>query len=462
MKRGTIAAALLACASPAWSQPQPPAAIVSEARDMFGRLIAFPTVKGKGSVPAMVAFLTGEFRKAGFAEADIETVPQDETMAMIVRFRGAPGSSRPPVLFLAHMDVVDARKEEWATDPWVLTEKDGALYGRGVVDNKMGVLTLAQAFMRLKREGFVPDRELIIAFSGDEETGMATTRLMAERLKGAAYALNSDAGGGFKGKDGAVTYAYQAAEKTYTTYEISFRNKGGHSSRPRKDNAIYSLAEALRKIAEHRFPVRWNDVTLESFRALAPTLDGRLKTTLDRFVAKPGNAAALAVIAADPEFQADLRTTCVTTMLRAGIVENALPTEATATVNCRIFPGETVAGTQATLARVIGDKEAQFKVLGAPVESPVSALPDEARKALEAVLAVRATGASVSPYLEAGGTDGLRFRAAGIPTIGVGPLIATADSNYNFHGINERVPLSEFVGGLDHYYLMIKALAGPR
>ena len=454
------AAAALCVATLASAQPTPPAA--DDARTMFARLVAFPTVAGKGAVRPMTDYLGNELRKAGFAPGDIEVVPVGDTVGMIVRYRGVPGSTKAPVLFLAHMDVVDAPRGEWATDPWQVIEKDGALYGRGTVDNKFGVLTLTQAFIRLKQEGFVPDRDLVLAFSGDEETGMATTRLLAQRLKGAAYAVNSDAGGGYRGPSGGATYAYQAAEKTYATFELTIRNEGGHSSRPRDDNAIYSLAEALRKLAAHRFPVKWNDVTVESFQALIPTLDGKIKEALAAFVAAPSQPAALAVIESDPTFRPDLATTCVATMLRAGIVENALATTATATVNCRIFPGETVAQTRATLAQVIDDKSAELKVLGNPLESPVSAMPAELETALEKVLAVRAPGATIAPYMEAGGTDGLQFRNAGITTIGAGPLIASDDSKYSFHGNNERLPVKEFVSGLDHFYLLIKALASGR
>lgn len=454
---GVAACALLMSAAANGQQPTESSA---EARQMFDKLVSFQTVAGRGAVPAMADYLATQFRAAGFEPSDIETMPVGDSVGMTVRYRGAAGSAGRPVLFLAHMDVVDAKREEWKTDPWTVTEKDNALYGRGTVDNKFGVLTLSQAFIRLKREGFIPDRDLVLAFSGDEETGMATTRVLAQRLKGAEFAINSDAGGGYRGKGGNATYGYQAAEKTYATIELTVRNPGGHSSRPRPDNAIYDLARVLQKIEEHRFPARWNEVSLASFRAILPVLGEKERPVLAAFLKRPSERAAQAVIKQEPSFVGDLRTTCVATMLRAGMVENALPTAATATVNCRIFPGETVAGVQSTLARVAANKKLEFKLLGDPKESPVSVMPAEARKALDAVLAVRAPKASVSPYLEAGGTDGLQFRRAGIPTLGVGPLISSDESNYNYHGVNERLPLPEFESGLDHYYLFIQALAG--
>lgn len=455
----TLGIALVA-ACPALARNTAPET-AAEARSLFERLIAFRTVAGQGQVAAMADYLKAQFLAAGFAPDDIEMVPAGETQGMIVRLRPAAPSAHRPVVFLAHMDVVDARREEWKSDPWTLTERDGALYGRGAVDNKYGLLTLVHAFVRLKREGFVPDRELVLALTGDEETGMATTEAMAERLKGAAFAINADAGGGYRGQTGASAYAYQAGEKTYATFELTARNPGGHSSRPRPDNAIVELSEVIGRIAPYRYPLRWNAVTLGSFRALAPTLEEKVRAPLARFVEAPSTQGAEAVIAADPAFRTEFATTCVPTMLRAGIVENALPTEATATVNCRIFPGETVEGTKATLVRLAANPKLEIKAINTLGDaSPISEMPAEAMRALKAVLDVRLPGATVSPYLEAGGTDGLQFRLAGVPTIGAGPLIASDDSNYAYHGIDERIPVAEFVGGLDHYYLFIKALAG--
>ncbi|RZA19162.1 MAG: M20/M25/M40 family metallo-hydrolase [Lysobacteraceae bacterium] len=431
----------------------------NEARAMLATLVAFRTTASGGQTAAMAAWLRERFLQAGFAAGDIELLPVDGEAALIVRYRGAPSARHKPVLFLAHMDVVDAAAGEWSTDPWLLTEKDAALYGRGVVDNKYGLLTLAHAFIRLKREGFVPDRDLVLAFSGDEETTFGTTRALAQRLQGAAFAVNSDAGGGYRGKDGTATYGWQAAEKTYVTFAVTARNPGGHSSAPRPDNAIYELADALGKLARHRFPVRWNEVSLQAHAAMAPMVPGATGEALARFARNPRDTSALAVLEQDPGIDRDLRTTCVATMLQGGLVENALPTSATATVNCRVFPGDTVAALQSTLADVMGNPKLEIRQLKEAFESPVSALPAEAEKALRSVLALRAPNASIAPYMEAGGTDGMVYRRAGIPTIGLGPLFSSEESNYNFHGNNERLPVAEFEHGLDHYYRFIRALA---
>jgi acetylornithine deacetylase/succinyl-diaminopimelate desuccinylase-like protein len=456
-----FAAALAACSVDAAAADVPRAAVDAEARAMFERLIAFPTVAGRGAVPKMAGYLAGELMDAGFDRSDIEIMPLGESAALVVRYRGAPGSEKKPALFLAHMDVVEARREDWDFDPFVLTEKDGVFYGRGVVDNKYGVLTLTQAFMRLKREGFVPDRDLVLAFSGDEETEMRTTRMLAERLKNAAFAVNSDAGGGYRpAADAPGAYGVQAAEKTYATFEVTAVNEGGHSSAPRADNAIYELADALKKIEALRFPARWNSVSLAAFAAIASTLDGDLKTAVERFVASPGDKKALKVMSADPSTDRDLRTTCVATMLRGGHAENALPQTATATVNCRIFPGDAVDVVRATLVKAVANDKLRIETLGEPLESPVSDIPAEVSAAIAKVVKARMPGSVISPYLEAGGTDGLHFRRAGVPTVGAGPIISLEGDEYNFHGKNERFPTARFYDGLDHFVIFIKALAG--
>lgn len=443
------------------SAQDPAQARRAEARAMFERIVGFQTVNGKGQTVAMAEYLSSQLFAAGFQPGDIELFRVGPEAGMTVRYPGRKGSKKPPVVFMAHMDVVGADPAGWTTDPWVLTEKDGSLYGRGVVDNKYGVLTLVQTFIRLKREGFVPDRELILAFSGDEETLMKTTQAIADRLKGAAFALNTDAGGAVIEANGKGTYAVQVAEKTYATFELTIRNKGGHSSAPRPDNAIYELADVLKKVSAYRFPTRWNAVTLNGFAAVAPTLDPALGKAMTDFARNPEDKSALAVMEATPWVDRELRTTCVATMLRAGTAENALPTAATATVNCRIFPGDTVADTQARLAQAAGNPALEFKVLDEPVESPFSEVPPEAMAALKAALGPVGTF-TITPYMESGATDGAHFRRAGIPTIGVGPYFGSADLDSNVHGDNERMPLSMFETGLDFNYNLIKALTGGK
>lgn len=253
-------------------------------------------------------------------------------------------------------------------------------------------------------------------------------------------------------------YALQTTEKTYVTFEVTARNRGGHSSLPRPDNAIYDLADALKRIAAHRFPVRWNEATLADLAGTAAANDDEVGRAAARFVSHPGDPDALAVLQREPWIDSTLRTTCVATRLRPGDADNALATHATATVNCRVFPGETIAQTQAALQATIGAPAIEVKLLNAQGDSPVLATPAAPVQALERVLAVRAPGLQVIPFMAAGATDSLHFRRAGIPTVGMGRLLASEDTSYRYHGINENVPVTEFVGGLEHYYRFIKAL----
>ncbi|MEQ8935041.1 MAG: M20/M25/M40 family metallo-hydrolase [Amphiplicatus sp.] len=433
-----------------------------QAREMFRTLVSFKTAEGHGEVPKMAAYLAKEFKIAGFADADIEIIPTGETAGMVVRYRGDRSSEAKPILFLAHMDVVDALPGDWDFDPWTLTEKDGRFYGRGTVDNKYGVLTLAQAFIGLKKEGFQPTRDLIIVFTGDEETGMATTRMLAEKFKDAEYALNGDAGGGFTpmGEDKATAYYIQAAEKIYATFEVTAKNDGGHSSAPRPDNAIYDLASALKKIEAHSFPVMWNDVTLKEMAASSEVETGEVAAALKAFVKKPGDKKAAKTLLGVDYLTNGLRTTCVATMLKAGHAENALPQTATATVNCRIFPGVSVDDVKAELARVVENPALEFATLGDPVESPASIPTPELEAAVLVAARAQAPVAQVISYMEAGGTDGMHFRRAGVPTFGVGPMFTTDDDVTGIHGKNESMATDVFYNGLKHWPALIRELAG--
>lgn len=458
ISRIALAAALAAISSSAFAATAEEEAY---ARFLMEKAISVKSTEEHGETRKLAEFLAGEFRKAGFAAADIEIVPAGKSVGLTVRYRGDGSSGAAPILFLGHMDVVEADPKDWTYDPFTLTEKDGLLHGRGVVDNKYGVVDLTQTFIRLKKSGFVPTRDLIIAFSGDEETGMETTRALVEKLKGAAYALNSDAGGGFDAGEGKTSVYYiQAAEKTYATFEVTVKNSGGHSSQPREDNAIYELGDALKKIQQFRFPVMWNDITLRSFAVDAETADEETAAALRRFVEKPGDKKALKTLEKQTGLNSVLRTTCVATMLKAGHAENALPQTATATVNCRIFPGVAVSDVQAELARVVENDAIEFVTLDDPVESPASTLTPEIEAAVLNALKTRYPNIVAVPYMEAGGTDGLHFRRAGIPTFAIGSLFLREGDEPNYHGMNENLRVDAFNGGLDHWSLIIKELAG--
>lgn len=432
------------------------------ARQLMEKAVSFKSTAQHGETPKMAAWLAGEFRAAGFAKGDIEIVPAGKSVGLIVRYRGDGSSGKAPILFLGHMDAVEAERADWDHDPFVLTEKDGVFYGRGLVDNKYGVVDLTQTFVRLKKEGFVPTRDLVIAFTGDEETGMETTRALAQKLVGAEFALNSDAGGGFDAPAGKTPVFYiQAAEKTYASFELTVKNSGGHSSQPRADNAIYDIAAALKKIESYKFPVMWNDITLRAFEIEAAGSEEATAAALRRFVEKPGDKKAVKKLSEITHINATMRTTCVATMLKAGHAENALPQSATATVNCRIFPGVAVDAVKAELAAIVANPSIEILTLREPLESPASSLTPEIEAAALSAVRKRYADAVAVPYMEAGGTDGLHFRRAGVPTFAMGSLFLREEDSPNYHGKNENLRTEAFYAGLDHWTDIIKALASP-
>jgi acetylornithine deacetylase/succinyl-diaminopimelate desuccinylase-like protein len=439
-----------------------------KALEIYRTIISFRSSEGHGQVPAVARYLADEFRAAGFPEQDVQVLPFTgadgaETAALVVRYRGDGSAGRKPILLLGHMDVVDARPEDWERDPFTLIEEGGYFFGRGTSDNKMGVAMLTTTFLRLKAEGFVPTRDLIIGFTGDEETGMITARSLVTThrdLTDAEFALNSDGGGGSLDESGKPTsFLIQASEKTYATFELTVTNPGGHSSTPRTENAIYELATALKNIEAYRFPVMVNDATLLYLKAMAELTPGEVGAAMGALAANPADEHAADVLWRQPEQVGITRTTCVATMLRAGHAENALPQSATATVNCRIFPGVEVSDVQATLARVAGLPAMKIEVLDDPRASPASPIRDDVVEAVSAAVHARFPGVPVIPSMAAYGTDGKEIRAAGIPTYGVAGLFMK-DGDQFAHGLNERVQVRSFFGALDHWKILLTRLAG--
>jgi len=305
---------------------------------------------------------------------------------------------------------------------------------------------------------------LVFAFVGDEETSMATTRLVAAHdwVKGAEFAINTDAGGGGLGEDGKpLIYLVQGAEKTYATFELTATNQGGHSSRPRKDNAIYDLAHAITKVEGYTFPVMSNALTRAYIGAVGGVLPGAAGQAMKAFSADPANAQAIAAISTDPSFNGTIRTTCVATMLEAGHAENALPQRAKATVNCRIFPGVAVADVQARLTEVVGNPAIKIVAINNPEASPVSEMRPDVMAAITRSIHKRQPGVPISPYLESGGTDGKVYRIAGIPTFATSGLFIRENEMFA-HGLNERLPVKSFYDGLEHIHDLAVDLGGVR
>jgi len=438
-----------------------------KAREILEKVISIPTELGRAKVPEMAEYLAGEFRAAGFPADDITVLPYtvtgDKTAALIVRYRGTGKSGKKPIVVMAHMDVVTARRADWERDPYQLVEENGYFFGRGTADIKSGVTGLTATFLRLRQEGFKPSRDLIIYFSGDEETAQETTVVTVRDhrdLIDAEFALNSDAGGGVLDDDTGkpLFFSLQAAEKTYADFTLTARNPGGHSSLPRPDNAIYDLATALGKVQAYAFPVMSNDITIGSFRAAGKTTPGELGAAMSKFAANPQDAEAAAVISKNPAVVGQLRTTCVATRLEGGHANNALPQSASANVNCRIFPGVKVADVGAKLQEIVGSG-VEVKELGKAMSSDASPLRADVVAAVTRAVQKLHPGVPVVPDQASGATDGLVFRAAGIPTYGVNGLFMRPKDEFS-HGLNERIPVEGFYSSLDHWYLLLKDLAG--
>ena len=289
--RKLIVAMIAVCLAPVAPAQDRSSEHARKTLEIYRTIIEIDTSKHTGNTPKVAKYLADELLAAGFPPEDVEVVMKPPSAALIARYRGDLGSGKKPILLLGHMDVVEANPEDWERPPFKLTQDDKYFYARGAIDNKFGVAQLTSTFIRLRKEGFVPDRDLIIAFSGDEESGMLTTRMLANErpdLAEAEFALNSDAGGGALDEGGnAITYRIQAAEKTYATWEITVTNPGGHSSRPRPDNAIYDLADAISRIQAHRFPVRYSDMTRDYFRETGKQLGGELGDAMVRFAENP-------------------------------------------------------------------------------------------------------------------------------------------------------------------------------
>ena len=453
---------LLLLAAPARATPRDSA----EGRlllDLFRSVVEMPTVKGRGQVPKMARFLSARLRAAGFARGDIEILPVGETAGLIVTYRGT--GAKPPLLFLAHMDVVEAKRADWQRDPFVLHEEGGFLYGRGASDNKLGLTHLVAAFTLLKRQGFRPDRDLVLAFTGDEETDMTTSRLLAERLavRKPAFAINSDSGGGRADASGKpVSFAVQVAEKTFANFEVTIRNPGGHSARPRADNSIYELAELLGRVRTHRFGLVDGELTRTMLREVAesPSASESLKAGVAALEQRPGDLAILAALDSEPRLGFAYRTTCVPTLLSGGHADNALPQSATATINCRIFPGVEIETVRRTLAAVGGNAAAEWKVVGEPFGAPASPADPALFAAFSDAFADRASGVPVVPYMTPGATDGKHFRARGIPTYGVSADFTLGGDVSGVHGLNERIPERSLFEAFDFWPRLIRRLAG--
>jgi acetylornithine deacetylase/succinyl-diaminopimelate desuccinylase-like protein len=440
------------------------------AHDIFGELIEINTTDSVGNVTSAAHAMAKRLLEAGFDERDIQIAgPRENKKNLVVRYRGS--GARKPVLFIGHLDVVEARREDWTVDPFVFLEKDGYFYGRGTQDMKSGDALLVTSYIRLKKEGYVPDRDLILALTADEEGGtangidwlLATHRNWIE----AEYCINLDGGEFEKDKDKRLLAGLQASEKVYVDYQFESLNAGGHSSVPSPDNAIYHLAGALSRLQTFSFPANIGEITRDYFLKTATLSSGQTAANMRAVAKEPPDSAAVLQLSQVPYFNSLLRTTCVATMLTGGHAANALPQMARANVNCRIIPGEDPEAVRKTLETVAADPKVIVTIVpvrasdGSVVPAvgvPPSPLLPEVVQAEEKTVHGLWPGLPVVPTMSTGASDGRYLRIAGIPTYGIACMFFELDDN-RAHGKDERMGVKDFYDGVEISYRLMRNLS---
>jgi acetylornithine deacetylase/succinyl-diaminopimelate desuccinylase-like protein len=472
---------LLACSASmprsSAAQPEPPAARAAQNRalyDIYKELVEINTTASAGSATRAAQAMAARLRAAGFPEADVQVLvhPGDSRKGnLVARLRGT--GAKKPLLLLAHLDVVEARREDWSADldPFKLTERDGFFYARGSIDDKAMAAIFIANLIRYKNEGLKPSRDIIVALTADEEggdhNGASFLLQNYKNLVDAEYGINEGGGGRYRGSR-RLFNGVQASEKVYQSFLLEVKDKGGHSSLPSKDNAIYRLAAGLDRLARLDFPVNLNEVTRAYFGRMASVESGQVATDM-KAVAEAGQGEeaarakgdAVARLSASPYYNALMRTTCVATRLEAGHAENALPQTARATVNCRILPQESAEGTRRALIEALGDDKIAVSPIKEAKPSPPSPLKSEMMQAVESVSSALWKGVPVIPIMGTGATDSLYFRNAGIPMYGVSGLFTDIDDN-RAHGKDERLGVAALYDGQEFLYRLVKTLAAGK
>ncbi|QDP19132.1 M20/M25/M40 family metallo-hydrolase [Sphingomonas xanthus] len=455
-----LAATIAAAATPAFAQSADPASRAAE-RALFEKIVEIPTVEGRtAEFKRLTAILRAEFAKAGMTSIIKD---HDNTQTLIARWPAARPSGKKPILLMAHMDVVEAKASDWKNPPFEFREEGGYYLGRGSSDNKSQLTGIVLALQEMKRRGFQPSRDIVVLFTGDEETAMHGARRAASEWKSlidSEYALNFDGGGGAVYADGRVEGWYiQVAEKTYADYKLVATNRGGHSSGPRPDNAIYALAGALKAVEAHRFPPMINDATKVYFERIAANDKGQFGELIKLFLANPQDREYADLLEANEP--GITRTRCVATMLSGGHAPNALPQRAEANVNCRIFPGVKIEQVRQLLQDLSGpDVVVTTDESSTTPETDASPLRDDVLNAYRAAVAARFPNAPVVPYMSAGATDGSYLRQAGIPVYGVGGSWGIVGQKSGAHGLDEKVWVDGFHGQVPITVDLLTRLAG--
>ncbi len=447
--------------------PMPPKDNQKLAHDIFKEIVEVRSVHDAGT-KEVADILVRYFKAAGFTDADIHVLPEEKypkQVNVVVRLAGK-GKGKP-ILWNGHMDVVEAKPKDWSVPPFQFIEKDGYFYGRGTSDMKDEDAAVAASLIRLKKEGFIPDRDIIVAFTADEEVGEEQDGmwyLVREHraLVDAEMAINPDGGSGEIDRGKRLDFGVETSEKTYVTFTLETTNKGGHSSEPRSDNAIYQLANGLVRLEHYEFPFKTNATTRMYFAKTAPTQTGQMRTDMQALAAPQLDVDAAKRVAADPAFNSILHSTCVATMLSGGHQENALAQRATATVQCRIMPDETVDGTREAIEAAIADPGITVQPLGVVVSSAESPVNPNLMASVQQVVQSMWPGATVIPNMSAGASDSIFTRQAGIPSYGIGGGWNDIH-DIRMHGRDERHEIGDFYSSVEFTYRLMKELsqAGP-
>jgi len=453
-----IAAALAGTAAIAAPAAHPEAE--AQALDLAKRAIALRSVAGPGNkTPEVDALVKQALVAGGFAEGDVTITPVGDTSYLIGRWRGSDPSLKPLVIS-GHLDVVEANPKDWQRDPFTPIVENGYLYGRGATDMKLDAAIAVAALIELHREGYRPRRDIVVEFSGDEETTMKTSAIIAEKLSNAELVLNIDGGGGTLDEktDKPLYFTWQGAEKTYADFELTVTNPGGHSSAPRKANAINQLAAALVRIGNYRFKPEVSDLTRSYFLAASKYEAPATAAAMRAFARNPADPKAIATLAADPSMVGKIGTTCVSTMISGGHALNALPQRATANINCRIFPGHKPADIMAELKRVGAEPAVQFRdVTEGSVPNDASPMRADFVAAVGKAIGEVYPGVPVFPSQASGASDSMWFRYHHVPSYGASPVFTKNSEDFS-HGLNERTPVANIRPAIDYYLTLVREL----
>jgi acetylornithine deacetylase/succinyl-diaminopimelate desuccinylase-like protein len=455
-----VTAALTLLASAVSAQTLPPLTHRQLAREIFQELVEINTIRDSGATRAAEA-VAKRLEAGGFPAGDVQLVgPKAKKQNLVARLRGQ--GKGQPILFVAHLDVVDARPEDWSVDPFKLTERDGYFYGRGTSDIKDEAADLVANLLRLKQEGYVPRRDIIVALTDDEEggddNGAAWLTQHRPDLIRAAYVINTDAGGAQIQNGIRLRNPVQTSEKLYVTYLLEVTGPGGHSSLPTKDNTIYTLARGLDRLSRYEFPVRLTATTRAFFGRLARQIGGQVGSDLRAVSGAQPDSTAVQRLGAVPMYNSSMRTTCVATIVQAGKVENALPQRAQATVQCRLLPGDSPQQVRDTLVRVLADSLIRVTQEGERQPAPESPLSPEVMSAVERITRSMWPGVIVLPVMDPWSSDSRQFRLAGFPVYGISGVFYDID-DVRAHGNDERILVQSFYEGVEFMYRLMKELS---